>query len=52
MWIRCPPDPAANPYLAVSAIVVAGLDGIKKTIDPGNPTNENIARCPMLKETV
>ncbi|MGC1931148.1 MAG: type I glutamate--ammonia ligase [Candidatus Nitrosopolaris sp.] len=36
------PDPAANPYLAFSAIVAAGLDGIQKTIDPGSPTDENI----------
>lgn len=32
-----PPDPLANPYLALSAIVLAGLDGIKKKIDPGEP---------------
>jgi glutamine synthetase len=37
-----PPDPSANPYLAFSAIVAAGLDGIKKKIDPGDPTSENI----------
>ena len=36
------PDPSANPYLAFSAIVAAGLDGIKKKIDPGNPISENI----------
>jgi glutamine synthetase len=36
------PDPSANPYLAFSAIVAAGLDGIKKKIEPGSPTNENI----------
>src|SRR5918996_5220945 len=36
------PDPSANPYLAFSAIVAAGLDGIKKKIDPGDPTSENI----------
>lgn len=33
---RCP-DPAANPYLAFAAMVMAGLDGIKNQIDPGNP---------------
>lgn len=36
------PDPSANPYLAFSAIIAAGLDGIKNKIDPGNPINENI----------
>lgn len=36
------PDPSANPYLAFSSITAAGLDGINKKIDPGNPTNENI----------
>ena len=36
------PDPSSNPYLAFSAIIAAGLDGIKEKIDPGNPVNENI----------
>lgn len=36
------PDPSANPYLAFSAVVAAGLNGIKKKIDPGNPVNEDI----------
>src|SRR5918994_1199917 len=36
------PDPSANSYLAFSAIVAAGLDGIKKKIDSGDPTSENI----------
>jgi len=40
------PDPSANSYLAFSAIVAAGLDGIKKKIDPGNPINENIYKMP------
>jgi len=43
------PDPAANPYLAFSAIVAAGLDGIKKTIDPGSPTDENIYKMSDAK---
>jgi glutamine synthetase len=36
------PDPSANPYLAFSAIVAAGLDGINKKTDPADPTDENI----------
>ena len=36
------PDPSSNPYLAFSVIVAAGLDGMKKKMDPGDPVNENI----------
>jgi glutamine synthetase len=36
------PDPSANPYLAFSATVAAGLDGIKQKIDPGDPIDEDI----------
>jgi glutamine synthetase len=36
------PDPSANPYLAFSAIVAAGLDGIKRKTDVGNSVDENI----------
>lgn len=38
---RCP-DPAANPYLAFSAIMMAGLDGIINRIDPGEPLDKDI----------
>jgi len=38
---RCP-DPLCNPYLAYTAIFEAGLDGIKRKIDPGEPVDENI----------
>jgi len=38
---RCP-DPSANPYLAFSAVVLAGLDGIINKIDPGEPTDKNL----------
>src|SRR5512133_2252248 len=37
-----PPDPAANPYLAFSALLMAGLDGINNKIDPGQPLDRNI----------
>jgi len=36
------PDPSSNPYLAFSAQVLAGLDGIKNKIDPGKPSDTNI----------
>ena len=32
-----PPDPTANPYLAFSAMLLAGLDGVQKKMDPGAP---------------
>ncbi len=31
------PDPTCNPYLAFSALLMAGLDGLKKKTDPGQP---------------
>jgi glutamine synthetase len=33
---RCP-DPSSNPYLAFSALLMAGLDGVQNKIDPGKP---------------
>ena len=35
------PDATANPYLAIAAIVMAGLDGIENSIDPGRPQDES-----------
>src|SRR5207253_10712812 len=37
-----PPDPSCNPYLAFSAMLMAGLDGIEKRIDPGDPLDKDI----------
>ena len=42
---RCP-DPAANPYLAFSALLMAGLDGIENRIDPGEPMDKNLYDLP------
>lgn len=36
------PDPSSNPYLTFSAILMAGLDGIKHKMDPGKPLDTNI----------
>ncbi|MEM1927857.1 MAG: type I glutamate--ammonia ligase [Acidilobaceae archaeon] len=35
-------DPTANPYLAIPAVILAGLDGVKKKLDPGEPVNINL----------
>lgn len=40
---RCP-DPLCNPYLAYTAIFEAGLDGIRKKIEPGDPVDTNVYR--------
>lgn len=34
-----PSDSSANPYLALGAVLYAGLDGIRSKIDPGDPVN-------------
>lgn len=36
------PDPSCNPYLAFAAILMAGLDGMKKKLDPGPPVDEDV----------
>jgi len=46
---RCP-DPAANPYLAFSAMLMAGLDGIAKQIDPGLPSEMDLFEGETLKK--
>ena len=38
---RCP-DPSCNPYLAFSAILMAGLDGIQNKTNPGEPLDKDI----------
>jgi len=42
---RCP-DSAANPYLAFSAIMMAGLDGIEKQMHPGDSMDKNLYDLP------
>jgi len=40
------PDPLANPYLAFSAMMLAGLDGIKNKIHPGQPIDKDLYELP------
>jgi len=40
------PDPVCNPYLAFSALMLAGLDGIRKEMDPGKATDKNLYSLP------
>jgi glutamine synthetase len=40
------PDPAANPYLAFAAMLMAGLDGVQNKIHPGDPIDKNLYDLP------
>jgi glutamine synthetase len=40
------PDPSANPYLAFSAQLMAGLDGIKNRIEPPEPVDKDLYELP------
>ncbi len=42
---RCP-DPSCNPYLEMSAILMAAMDGIQNKIDPGSPLDRDIYDMP------
>ncbi len=55
-----PPDGTANPYLAFAAMLMAGLDGVQRRIEPGDPVDRNIyelradeaARVPRVPATL
>lgn len=40
------PDPSANPYLCFAALLMAGLDGIKNKIHPGEAMDKNLYDLP------
>ena len=42
---RCP-DPSCNPYLAFSALLMAGLDGIQNRIEPPAPLDRDLYDLP------
>jgi len=40
-------DGSTNPYLAATAVLAAGLDGIEQGLDAGEPNNENLYSIPI-----
>ncbi len=40
------PDPSGNPYLAFSAMLMAGLDGIRNKTEPGEPIDKDLYELP------
>jgi len=47
------PDPAANPYLAFSAMMMAGVDGVKNKIEPPEPVDKDLYELPPAEaETI
>jgi glutamine synthetase len=43
------PDPSCNPYLAFSAMLMAGLDGVKNKIEPPDPVDKDIYELPRTE---
>jgi glutamine synthetase len=43
------PDPMANPYLAFSALMMAGLDGIQNRIEPPKPLDKDLYELPAIE---
>lgn len=40
------PDPSANPYLSFAACLMAGIDGIRDRIEPGEPIDKDLYELP------
>jgi glutamine synthetase len=40
------PDPASNPYLAFSAMLLAGMDGIRNKVEPPEPIDKDLYELP------
>ena len=40
------PDPSCNPYLAFSAMLMAGIDGVRNKIEPPDPVDKDIYELP------
>jgi glutamine synthetase len=43
------PDPAANPYLAFAAMLMAGIDGVQNKIHPGEAMDKNLYDLPAVE---
>ena len=46
------PDPGANPYLCFAALMMAGLDGIKNKIHPGDASDKNLYDLPPEEDAL
>jgi glutamine synthetase len=46
------PDPIANPYLAFSALMMAGLDGVQNKIHPGEPATKDLYHLPPEEDAM
>jgi glutamine synthetase len=44
------PDPSANPYLAFASLLMAGLDGIERRLEPPDPVDENLYELPAERQ--